>query len=31
MDEIYASLLKDGLEAFEQAFKEMLESLESIK
>ena len=31
MDEIYASLLKDGLEAFEQAFKEMLESLAAIK
>jgi len=31
MDEIYTSLLKDGLEAFEQAFEEMLESLESIK
>lgn len=31
MDEIYASLLKDGLEAFEQAFTEMLESLESIE
>ena len=27
MNEIYASLLKDGLEAFEQAFQEMLESL----
>jgi len=27
MNEIYASLLKDGLEAFEQAFQEMLESI----
>ena len=27
MDEVYATLLKDGLEAFEKAFEEMLESL----
>ncbi len=27
MDEIYASLFKDGLEAFEKAFQEMLDSL----
>ncbi len=27
MNEVYASLLKDGLEAFEQAFQEMLESI----
>ncbi len=27
MDEVYASLLKDGLEAFEQAFQEMLENI----
>jgi len=28
MEEVYASLLKDGLEAFEQAFRDMLDSLE---
>ncbi|TET89940.1 MAG: transaldolase [Sulfurovum sp.] len=27
MNEVYASLLKDGLEAFEQAFQEMLDSI----
>ncbi len=27
MDEVYATLLKDGLEAFEKAFEEMLDSL----
>jgi transaldolase len=27
MDEVYATLLKEGLSAFEQAFQEMLESL----
>jgi len=27
MDEVYASLLKDGLEAFEKAFRDMLESI----
>jgi len=27
MDEVYTSLLKDGLEAFEKAFEEMLDSL----
>ncbi len=27
MEEVYASLLKDGLKAFEQAFEEMLESI----
>ena len=31
MHEVYDSLLKDGLEAFEKAFQEMLESLESSK
>ncbi len=28
MDEVYDSLLKDGLEAFEKAFQEMLDSIE---
>jgi transaldolase len=27
MEEVYASLLKDGLKSFEQAFEEMLESI----
>jgi transaldolase len=31
MNEVYDSLLKDGLEAFEQAFQEMLDSLEPTK
>ena len=27
MDEVYAKLLKDGLEAFEEAFRDMLDTL----
>jgi len=27
MDEIYAQLLKEGLEAFEKSFQEMLDTL----